>query len=74
MVDFLSEALYLSQANKEVYLDAKFRKFSDNNLEGEIIGQKVKSFGEDIKAVTHHGLDIHQKKDGPWEATVLFDI
>jgi len=74
LVDFLSEVLYLSQTNKEVYLDAKFRKFSDKNIEGEIFGQKVKSFDEDIKAVTHHDLNIRQKPDGIWEATVLFDI
>jgi len=74
LVDFLSEALYLSQVNKEVYFDINFRKFSDTELEGELIGQKVERFGEDIKAVTYHGLDVHQKKDKTWEATVLFDI
>ena len=74
LVDFLSEALYLSQTNKEVYLDAKFKKFSDNRLEGELFGQKVKSFNEDIKAVTHHGLNIRQRTDDIWEATILFDI
>ena len=42
-------------------------------IEGELIGQKVKRFGEDIKAVTHHDLDI-QQEDGIWRATVLFDI
>ena len=60
--------------NKEVYLDLKFEKFNDNELEGEIIGQKVERFGEDIKAVTYHGLDIHQNPQGEWEAVVLFDI
>ena len=74
LVDFLSEALYLSQVNKEVYFEAKFKKFTDSELEGELIGQKVESFGEDIKAVTYHSLDIHQEKDGTWQATVLFDI
>jgi len=74
LVDFLSEVLYLSQVNREVYFDINFRKFSDTELEGELIGQKVERFGEDIKAVTYHGLEIHQKKDKTWEATVLFDI
>ena len=74
LVDFLSEALYLSQTNKEVYLDAKFKKFSDNRLEGELFGQKVKSFNEDIKAVTHHDLNICQRTGDIWEATILFDI
>ncbi|MBZ9572660.1 archease [Patescibacteria group bacterium] len=74
LVDFLSEILYLTQVNKEVYNNVKFKKFSDTELEGELTGQKVERFGEDIKAVTYHSLDIHQKEDGTWEATVLFDI
>lgn len=74
LVDFLSEVLYLSQTNKEVYFNIKFKKLTNTELEGKIIGQKVERFGEDIKAVTYHDLDIHQKKDGIWEATILFDI
>lgn len=74
LVDFLSEALYLIQVNKEVYNDVKFIKFSDKELEAELSGQKVERFGEDIKAVTYHDLDVHQDKEGAWEATVLFDI
>jgi len=74
LVDFLSEVLYLTQVNLEVYNNVKFKKFSDTEIEGELIGQKVERFGEDIKGVTYHSLDIHQKEDGVWEATVLFDI
>ena len=74
LVDYLSEALYLSQVNKEIYFDINFKKFSNTEIEGELIGQKVVRFGEDIKAVTYHSLDIHQKKDKTWEAIVLFDI
>ena len=74
LVDFLSEALYQSQTNKEVYNSVKFSKFSDNFLEGELIGQKAERFGEDIKAVTYHNLEINQNKTGTWEAIVLFDI
>jgi len=74
LVDFLSEALYLSQVNKEVYNNVNFKKITDKELEGELIGQKVERFGEDIKAVTHHSLDIRQLSSGVWEANVLFDI
>jgi len=74
LVDFLSEVLYLSQVNKEVYSGVIFKKFTDREIEGELIGQKVERFGEDIKAVTHHNLDIRQLSDGFWEANVLFDI
>lgn len=74
LVDFLSEVLYLGQVNREIYKDVKFKKFTDTKLEGELAGYKVERFGEDIKGVTHHDLDIHQEKDGTWQATVLFDI
>lgn len=74
LVDFLSEVLYLIQTNREIYESMKFNKFTDTEIEAEFSGQKVVSFGEDIKAVTYHGLDIHQKKDKTWEVTVLFDI
>jgi SHS2 domain-containing protein len=74
LVDFLSEALYLIQFHKEIYNEVKFVKFSDNELKVELFGQRVERFGEDIKAVTYHGLNIKQREDGTWEATLLFDI
>jgi len=74
LVDFLSEVLYLTQVNREVYDSVKFNKFSDTKLEAELLGQKVDRFGEDIKAVTHHDLDVRQRTNDIWEATVLFDI
>lgn len=74
LVDFLSEVLYLTQTNKRAYKEIKFKKFSDTELKAEISGKKVERFGEDIKAVTHHNLEIKQNLDSTWEATVLFDI
>jgi SHS2 domain-containing protein len=38
LVDFLSEVLYLSQVNKEIYSNIKFNKFEDKELGGELIG------------------------------------
>lgn len=73
LVDFLSEVLYRIQTNKEVYNEIKFTKFSDTELEAELIGNKVESFGEDIKAVTYHNLKIEQK-NGLFETIILFDI
>lgn len=74
LIDFLSEALYLTQVNREIFRDIKFDKFTNTEIEAELSGQKVERFNEDIKAVTYHNLNIHQKKDGSWQATVLFDI
>lgn len=79
LVDFLSEVLYLIQTNKEVYDEIKFKEFGPSTssgqiiLRGELFGNKVESFGEDIKAVTYHGLKIEQK-NSLYQATILFDI
>lgn len=74
LVDFLNEVLYLSQTNKEVYSSIIFKKFTDKEIKGELIGQEVERFGEDIKAATYHNLDIQQGKDKIWQAIILFDI
>jgi SHS2 domain-containing protein len=74
LVDFLSEALYLIQTNKEIYDNVEFIKFTDREIAAELSGQEVERFGKDIKAVTYHGLGVYQKEDNIWEATILFDI
>ncbi len=73
LVDFLSEALTLSDINNEAYFEVRFKKLIETELEAEIFGQPVEKFGLEIKAVTYHGLEIKEKSGG-WEATVLFDI
>lgn len=74
LVDFLSEALYLSEVNQEIYNKIQFKKFDEKNLEGILLGKKLKRIGVIIKGVTYHDLQVHQKKDKTWEAIVLFDI
>jgi SHS2 domain-containing protein len=74
LVDFLSEILYLEQTKKEIYFGIEFKKFTEKEIEAEISGQKVTRFNEDIKAVTYHEIDVRQKDDGDWEATIIFDI
>jgi len=74
LIDFLSEALYQSEINLEVYNKIQFKKFDEKNLEGILLGEKLKRMGVQIKGVTYHDLDIHQEKDGIWQAAILFDI
>ena len=89
LVDFLSEILYLSEVNHQVYYQIQFKKFTEKNIEGILLGEELKRIGVAIKGVTYHDLDIHQRpersegerrtnvlrlKDKAWEATVLFDI
>lgn len=74
LVDFLAEVNYLNETNFEIYDEVKFEKFSDKKVIGEVLGKKVEGFSLQIKGVTYHQLEVEQKKDGTWEATVLFDI
>jgi len=74
LVDFLSEVLYLVETKKLVFERVEFKKFSENEIEANLIGKPLKRMGVHIKGVTYHDLDIHQEKDGTWQATVLFDI
>lgn len=74
LVDFLSEVLYLTQIDKEVYSNVRFEKLSDAELKAELLGQKIERFEKEIKGVTYHSLEICQKKDKTWEATLLLDV
>ncbi len=73
LVDFLSEVLYQTQVNKEIYYKVKFDKFSDTELEAELFGKKVRRFGLEIKGVTYHNLEIKKIKNH-WQAIIVFDI
>lgn len=74
LVDFLDEINYQNETNLEIYNKIIFNKFSNNLIEAELLGQKVKRFGLQVKGVTFHDLEVKQTKNGTWEATVLFDI
>lgn len=73
LVDFLSEALYLSDVNNETYFEAEFKKLNEKELIAEIKGNKIQRQKEEIKAVTWHDLKI-EEVNNQWQATVLFDI
>lgn len=73
LVDFLSEALQLSDVNNEAYTDIEIRSLTNTRLNGTLIGKPIAGFDLEIKAVTHHGLDIKQVS-GKWQAEIVFDI
>lgn len=74
LVDFLSEALYLSDINDEAYFKADISKLTEKEIEATIKGVKIKGFEEgEIKAVTHHEVDIKWVA-GSWETVIVFDI
>ncbi len=72
LVDFLSELLTLSDQYNEIYNTFKL-EIKDFEIKGEISGQAVKSFDEEIKAVTYHELKITKNKN-IWTAEIVFDI
>jgi SHS2 domain-containing protein len=83
LVDFLSEVLYLSEVEQEIYDKVEFLKFQEDtskidslrfSLEAVLIGKKLKSRETLIKGVTYHDLKISQLTDGSWETVILFDI
>lgn len=74
LVDFLNEVNYLRQVNREAYDTLKIQKLTDTDLVADVHGYEVEGFGEDIKAVTFHDLDIHQNAQGVWETYIVFDV
>lgn len=72
LVDFLSEALYLSDVHNEAYLNADIQ-ISDNYLEAVLYGIVIEGFEVEIKAVTYHDLAVVHNDNG-WTADIIFDI
>ncbi|MGE0009213.1 MAG: archease [Candidatus Babeliales bacterium] len=73
LIDFLSEALYLSDVHNEAYLAVDVHIFNERALEATIKGVPVKRFGIEIKAVTYHDLKILKTNDG-YQVDIVFDI
>ena len=72
LVDFLSELVYLSDLNNEVYNSYKLQ-ITNYKVLGKVKGYKVDSFKLEVKAVTYNELVIKEDK-GQWLAEVVFDI
>lgn len=74
LVDFLSQALTLSDIHDEVYLDVNFETLSDEELRATVYGVRITGFQNvEIKAVTYHKLHV-QQLNGYWQTDVVFDI
>jgi len=74
LIDFLNEVLLASQIYKEAYNKVIFKTLSLRSLEAILRGVAVRSFDEDIKAVTYHEAEIRRTEDGKWETMIIFDI
>lgn len=74
LVDFLSEALYLSDINNQAYLDAEVSITDTNHIRAKIHGIEIDGFQVvEIKAVTYHDLEILTQDDG-YQVDIVFDI
>lgn len=74
LIDFLNEVLSLAYVNRESFKKINFKKLNETKLEGELVGNEVDGFGEDIKAATYHEANITQNENGNLKITVVFDI
>jgi SHS2 domain-containing protein len=74
LVDFLVDALTRSQVERAVFFDAEFGLIEDTRVEATLLGRRVESFDDDIKAITYHGAGFRRNGDGQYETEVIFDI
>ncbi len=73
LVDFLSEVLSMSYADKCLFRAVEIRP-GENRVLARLQGCHIEGFDEEIKAVTYHEAEVRRTKKGEWEALILFDI
>lgn len=74
LVDFLNEILAKMEISQAIFQKVIIKTLSSNYLKGELIGTKIDYLEKEIKAVTHHGLEIQQDENNNYHVTILFDI
>ena len=47
-----------------VFFDAEFGLIEDTRVEATLLGRRVESFDDDIKAITYHGAGFRRNGDG----------
>jgi SHS2 domain-containing protein len=73
-INWLSELIYLQEANQEGYYYFLVEILPKFNLRGQVRGQPLDdSVVKLIKGVTYHKLEIKETKHG-WETTVVVDV
>ncbi len=77
MVRWLTEILYLYDAEKFLTADVKFETLTDTLLKANILGEPYDvskhELKLDVKAITYHQLKV-EDHDGDWIARVFVDI
>ena len=71
LIDFLSEALYLSDLHDEAYFDATIHEMSDTKIHATIHGVLIKGYDvSPIKGVSPHQTSM-SCGDGIWRADIV---
>lgn len=73
LIDFLSEALYLSDVHNEAYLNSDIFNLDETSIDARIYGVKIDGFNVEIKAVTYSDFRLIHKDD-KWCVEIVFDI
>ena len=77
LVRWLTEILFLYDANKFLTADVRFESISDTSLKATVFGERYDALKHtlklDVKAITYHQLKIDEK-DGEWTGRVFIDI
>jgi len=73
LIDWLSELLYLSEANLECYDRFEILRVEPPHLEARVHGRVGVGPERDIKAVTYSDLRIRSGAQG-FETTITFDV
>ena len=74
LIDFLSNALYLSDVYNQAYLDVTINELTSNHLNATVHGVAITWFEiVELKAVTYHDLTI-KKHNNIWQVDIVFDI
>jgi SHS2 domain-containing protein len=77
MVRWLTEILYLYDAEKFLTADVKFEILTDTLLKANLLGESYNvskhELKLDVKAITYHQLKV-EDHDGDWIARVFVDI
>lgn len=74
LVDFLNYLLAKDVIERVVFFDVLELNLKDTRIIASVRGIAADSFDEDIKAVTYHGAQIQQDKDGIYEVVLVLDI
>jgi len=77
MVRWLSELLYLFETELLIFKEFDIHELDGDHLSAAAKGERFDNtrhtIAREIKAVTYHQLDV-KRKDGLWQARIIFDL